>query len=266
MPETRAQPEPGHEGLPEYVGGAYFDRHRDRHGDDAGFKTAQFLKLFGPLAAEHGWRIRAYADVGCGCGFETRAVLQGLRRLGHSVSQAWGYDVHPAVDSIPSETGLRFVHGDFTATTEVVDLVTLFDVFEHIPDPLGFLRAVAERCRYLGLHVPLDNNLNHSLRDRYRSKLRDPGHLVFLDACQALSLLSCAGMRVVEYAYTPGFRVPSGRRSRLARLARIPRSLIWWFSPWLLSKTLGGVSLLILAETSKGWSRGSSPGTDGSLR
>jgi hypothetical protein len=92
------------------------------------------------------------------------------------------------------------------------------------------------------------------VRNRYQSKLLDPGHLLFLDACQALSLLSLAGLRVLRYAYTPGFTVPSGTRSPLARLARGPRALIWWLSPWLLSKTLGGCSLLVLAETRMGWS------------
>lgn len=254
MTEERIQRESGYEGLPEYVGGTYLDRDRSRPCNDSGFKTQQFLALFGPLAAKQGWSIRTFADVGCGRGAETRALMDGLRKLGHPVSEAWGYDVHPELDSLPSRTDLHFVRGDFTQTKQMVDLVLLFDVFEHVPDPTGFLRAVGDRCRCLALHIPLDNNLNHSARNLYQSKLLDPGHLVFLDVCQALTLMSLAGLRVLRYAYTPGFRVPSGARSALARLARVPRTVIWWLNPWLLSKTLGGCSLLVLAETPMGWS------------
>jgi hypothetical protein len=254
MSSTPSRSADRYDGLPEYSGGAYFERDPGRHGEDAGFKADRFLRLFAPLAVERGWCVRTYADVGCGCGLETRAILDGLRRAGHPVSEAWGYDVHPGVESISSAADLHFVRGDFTAVGPLVDLVTLFDVFEHVPDPIGFLRGVAARCRYLGLHVPLDNNLNHSLRDRYRAKLSDPGHLVFLDAPQALSLLSLSGLRVIRYAYTPGFRAPSGGRSLPARIARVPRALIWRLSPWLLSKTLGGANLAVVAETPSGWS------------
>jgi SAM-dependent methyltransferase len=256
MSNARSQRADGYEGLREYSGGAYFDSAPDRHAEDAAFKVQHFLRLFGPAAAERHWCVRSYADVGCGAGVEVRAVLHGLRGAGYPVAEAWGYDIHPGVGSIASDDEVHFVRGDFTRSGHPVDLVTLFDVFEHVPDPIGFLRSIAERCRYLGLHIPLDNCVSHSLRDRYGAKLRNPGHLVFLDACHALNLLSYAGLRAVRYAYAPGFRAPSGGESALARFARLPRSMVWRISPWLLSKTLGGCSLLVLAETPTGWSHG----------
>lgn len=244
------------DGLPEYSAGKYHNLHPDRHSEDARFKSEQFLSVFCPTARERGWKIERYADVGCGSGNAVHAIVADLRAHGHPVSEAWGFDVFPEVEGIESDAGVRFVCGDFTRSGERMDLVTLFDVFEHVPDPIGFLRAVGERCDYVSLHIPLDNTFNHSVRDRYASKLSDPGHMIFLDTPQALSLLSYSGLRVIRYAYTPGFRTPSGTRSLLARLARVPRELVYSVSPWLVSKLLGGCSLMVIAETRTGWSKG----------
>jgi SAM-dependent methyltransferase len=241
--------------LPEYSTGAYYMHDPGRHAEDAAFKAAQFLRLFAAVAKARDWVVRSYADIGCGSGAVAEAVLSGLRASGQPVEQAFGYDLFPGVEAIRPGSNVRFVRGDFGSSGDFVDLVTLFDVLEHVPEPVDFLRDVGSRCDYLGLHLPLDNNLNHSIRDRYAAKLMNPGHLIFLDAPQALSLLAMAGLRVVRYAYTPGFEAPSGARSRLARLLRLPRKALYELSPWLLSKTLGGCSLMALAETQTGWKR-----------
>lgn len=238
--------------LPEYSTGAYYELDPDRHSEDAAFKADRFLRAFRAGAVSRGWRIETYADVGCGSGAVVRAVASGLRSLGQPVHAACGYDVYPGVESIASEAGLRFVRADFVSSAARVDLVTLFDVVEHVPDPIGFLRQVGVRCDHVGLHIPLDNNFNLAARDRFASKLRDPGHLTFLDAPQALTLLCLAGLRVVYYAYTPGFLAPSGGLSWRARALRLPRHALFRVSPWLLSKTLGGCSLMVLAETATG--------------
>ncbi len=242
-------------GLPEYADGSYYDLDPGRHGDDAAFKAAAFLRLAAPVMATRGWKIGSYADVGCGSGLAVHAVLEGLRQAGQDVGEAWGFDVHAGVEGVGSAKGVRFRRGDFAAADVQADLVTLFDVVEHVPDPVGFLKAVAARSDYVGLHLPLDNSIHQALRNRWRAKLTSPGHLVFLDPAQALALVTLAGLRIVDYAYTPVFRAPSGGDSRLARLARLPRAMLYAVSPWLLARTFGGCSLMILAETRTGWAR-----------
>lgn len=238
----------------EYKEGSYF-ANPFRHAEDGAFKTDCFLRAFVPLARRNRWRTDSYVDVGCGSGEVVRRVSRGLRAAGFGVDKVKGYDVSPHVHELAGE-GIEYVFGDFAQSEDSADLVTLFDVVEHVPDPIGFLREVAQRTDVLVLHIPLDNTFNNALRNRFRRLLRDPGHLFFMDTVSALNLVALAGARVVEYDYTFAFLSPSGHRSVLSRIVLPGRWLFAKLSPWLLSRTLGGVSLLVIAVTRRGLKNG----------
>lgn len=237
--------------VPLYTSGRYFSDPR-RHAEDAEFKSAGFLRIFPRFAARHGVRVNSYADVGCGSGDVVRLVADGLRRQGHELQRVQGYDVSPHVEGLCDE-GIEYVRANFGDTRELVDLVTLFDVIEHVPDPVEFIRAAARLSKIMVFHVPLDNSLNNAVRNKFRRKLLDPGHLIFLDAASALNLLARAGLRVMDYEYTFSFLAPSGHTSILSKIAFPLRYLLSRLSPWLLSRTAGGASLMVVAVTSNGW-------------
>jgi len=235
---------------PMYSKGAYFE-DTQRHSADAQFKADNFLKLFLRFAARRSMTLRSFADVGCGSGDIARLLAATLRQKGFDSIEFKAYDVSPHVAHIKHD-GVEYINGDFCASDETVDVATLFDVFEHVPDTIEFIKSVAQRCKVLGLHIPLDYSLNVAVRDLFRSKLDDPGHLVFMDTVTALNLLALSGLRVVDYEYTFGFNVPSGRSSLRSKLAFPLRYLLARTSPWLLSKTLGGASLIVIAVTPRG--------------
>jgi len=248
---------------PFYSEGKYFSNPR-RHSEDSDFKADSFLKLFVPLAKSKKWDINSYADVGCGSGGVTELVSKGLRDAGFKLNISYGYDLSPHVTTLQSESVL-YVRKDFCQTNQVVDLVSLFDVFEHVVRPIDFLRDVMERARIVVLHIPLDNTLSNAYRDKFRSMLNDPGHLIFMDSINALNLCSLAGLRVIDYRYTFGFRAPSGHRSLLSKLVFPLRLLLSWISPWLLSRTTGGASLLVVALSPLGLSALSHMNYDGEV-
>lgn len=245
-----------HRTLPEYTSGAYM-LDPSRHSEDSVFKARCFLRALEAVHRSRNWRIRSIADVGCGSGAAIGHIVDGLDQIGLTIEKSLAYDVYPEVAQ-KTNPRTRFIHGDFAADGEDVDLVTLFDVFEHVPDPLNFLHQVASRCNYLGLHVPLESNWTCGLRNKYNSRLHQPGHLIYLDVENALTILSLAGLRTVHFEYTPAFMAPSGGQSVVARLFRLPRRVAFSVSPWALSKTLGGCSLMVLAETPRAWT--SEPG------
>lgn len=243
-------PTPAHQD--EYRSGAYFV-DASRHSADAIVKAQMFVKLLRRNLAPGD--IGAMADVGCGSGAATIAVAASLREAGFRMSEAVGYDVSPHVSGL-QDAHVRFVHEDFTLGSRRFDLVILFDVVEHVPDPVGFLKQVSRRATYVGLHIPLDDSMNCSARNLYRANLKDPGHLIALDTVSALNLLAFAGLRVLDYEYVLGFREASERVSLQAKCVYPFRAVLAALSPWLLAKTLGGVSLMALCrvpdETSAG--------------
>lgn len=236
---------------PLYASGRYF-ADPSRHAGDAAFKAATFVSLLRRAIDLGTWPVHSYADVGSGSGDAARLVAKGLRDAGSPLVTATGYDVSPHIQHLPPADGVQYVNADFASAGEAVDLVTLFDVIEHVPEPSEFLKRIARRCRIVGLHIPLDDSVNTAFRDLFRHKVKDPGHITFMDGVTALNLLAGAGLRVLDYQYTMAFEAPSGRSS-LASKAAIPlRRVLARISPWLLSKTLGGASLMVIALTADG--------------
>lgn len=229
-----------------YRSGAYFEDPR-RHADDAALKVQVFRSIFERLPNATVGRITRYADVGCGSGEVAVQTARVLREAGQPLGLAQAYDVSPHVAQLRLE-GVEPRHADFTTEAGTFDLVTVFDVAEHVPNPAAFLGKIAAKARLVAVHLPLEDHLNWNLRGRHRARLKDPGHLLVLDFASALNLVTCAGLQVLDYAYTPGFEAPSGRASRLAQLLTPARRLLANKSPWLLSKTLGGMSLMVLAR------------------
>jgi SAM-dependent methyltransferase len=243
----------GHEGSkidPRYSTGDYFS-DPTRHSADADFKATNFLKVFLPFAKRNNLQIESIVDVGCGTGDVVKKIADKLASHGFERLKAKGYDVSPHVLNTRHE-GVEYILGDFCESDEFVDVATLFDVFEHVTDTIEFLRSVSERCKVACFHIPLDYSLNQAIRNGFKSKLEKLGHLIFLDAVSALNLLALSGLRVVDYQYTFGFLAPSGHLSTLSKLALPFRYLLARISPWLLSKTLGGANLMVIAITPKG--------------
>lgn len=233
-----------------YASGAYF-KDADRHSEDAAFKVQELLNVFDPLAQLRGWQIESYADVGCGSGHVVSGLRQALLTRGHPLQQVQGYDVSPHVASLTRE-GVELVHGDFSTADTRVDLVSLFDVFEHVLDPMDFLKRISQRAKLVALRIPLDHTLNNSLRDWFKKGMANPGHILFMDPVFALNILTLSGLRVLDYSYSFGFNAPSGHSTRLSKVARPARAALAKLSPYVLSKTLGGASLVVIAAPSTG--------------
>ncbi|MHC4116041.1 MAG: class I SAM-dependent methyltransferase [Planctomycetota bacterium] len=233
-----------------YSKGDYFSDVR-RHSEDAKFKANNFLKLFLPFLEQNNLSINSFVDVGCGSGDIAKIIADSLNVNRSDLIKFKAYDVSPHVKDIRNE-GIEYICGDFCQSDEFVDVVTLFDVFEHVPDTIEFIKAVSQRCKIIGFRIPLDNSINVAIRNKFRSKLQNPGHLLFMDSVFALNLLALSGLRVVDYEYNFGFLAPSGHSTVLSKIVFPLRYLLAKISPWLLSKTLGEASLIVLAITPRG--------------
>jgi SAM-dependent methyltransferase len=235
---------------PIYSDGTYFANTR-RHSEDATFKADKFLKIFFRFVKRYALEVNSFVDVGCGSGDILKSIADSLRVNGFNSAVFKGYDISPHVVNVKND-GVEYICGDFCESDEYVDVVTLFDVFEHVPDTIEFIKKVSKRCKIVGFHIPLDCSWNFAIRNKFHSSLHNPGHLVFMDIASALNLLALSGLRVVDYDYTFSFFAPSGHNTLPSKIMFPLRCILAKLSPWLLSTTCGGASLIVIAVTPLG--------------
>ena len=229
-----------------YIDNSYRRQNPRWHAEDSPWKAEQILAML----AKHRLEPKTVCDVGCGAG----VVLSCLEEaLGGDVRYS-GYDISPDAIALCREPGKRaqisFFEGDFLALdTEVFDLLLLIDVFEHVEDYMGLLRALSGRARYFIFHIPLDLHVSSVIRSRPIIEAREAvGHLHYFTRETALATLADTGFLVVDEAFTAG-GLELDRFSLATRLARFPRRFLRRLSPQAAARWLGGFSLLVLAKT-----------------
>ncbi len=218
---------------------------------DASFKIGELKKLLDTSRQFPSlFPLTRVADVGCGSGYITYLLEEMCSQNGYGDVCVVGYDVHPDILSYQGNEKVEFVHGDFCAMdVTMFDLAILFDVIEHVPAPIEFLRQVAVRSRFVALHIPLDDSIFSWLRLIPLKNLFHPGHLLVMDTAAALNVVAIAGLRTLNFRYCPAFQAPSGSATREQKFIKPLRSLLYRFNPYLLQKMLGGVSVMLLAAS-----------------
>jgi hypothetical protein len=111
------------------------------------------------------------------------------------------------------------------------DLVILSDIIEHVPDDLRFLSAVKEISSYVLINLPLEKCYKNRNR---KYGMEDPsGHLRCYDKKEALSLISKAGLNIIN-CFTENalkdkdiFKLYLKERAERLRNKSLPKRLFW---------------------------------------
>ncbi len=231
----------------QYGDGRYLAKVPGWHASDAPWKAA----LVRQMLEKHGLRPRSIADVGCGAG----AVLRILDASLPAHVELTGYDVSPDAIALcgPHAGGrLRYRQADFVREPGVrADLVLLLDVFEHVPDYLGFLERLRERAEWFLFHVPLDLSVQALRRDSawLLEQRRRYGHLHYFSRATALATLRELGYAVEDWQYTDDQQTwdPAGLSWKGRALYELRRRLARR-APDLAAQLFEGFSALILAR------------------
>jgi len=184
----------------QYVDGIYLDKVQDWHLSDSPWKAANVYRMI----EKHHLPINLIYDIGCGVG----GILVELQKKMNTNVKFVGFDISPQaiVRAKPKENlYLKFYNEDFLdVVTPPPDLLLLLDVFEHIPDYIGFLEALRKRVDWIIFHIPLDFNAKAAIRkSRWMLYMRQQyGHLHYFTKETAIATLSDIGYDVVDYFYT----------------------------------------------------------------
>lgn len=226
-----------------YVDGSYLASNPTWDEEDSHWKAEQIHTLL--------YRNRidpsSIVDLGCGAG----GVLASLHGM-YPRARLYGFDLSPQAIAMAKRhagTAIQFSASDPLSDPERFDVLIAADVFEHVPDYLGFLAKCQRKASYKVYHVPLDMHVSAILRDAHIRQRNNVGHLHYFTASSALATLRDTGHEVIDHFYTCGaldlFRThPSLRRA----LANLPRLVLSKFSIPLTAKLLGGYSLIALCR------------------
>jgi SAM-dependent methyltransferase len=187
------------------------------------------------------------AEVGCGSG----EILVELHKR-RPDSKLVGFDVSPQAYEICSPkkaSGLDFKLADLTVTpTDPFDVLLAIDVFEHVPDYMGFLRSLKGKGRHTIFHIPLDLSVQALLRGSSYPILRQQtGHLHYFFKYTALATLQDCGFEIVDWNYTRSSQELPGKSLR-TKIANLPRRMMQTVSQDLSARLFGGYSLMVLTR------------------
>jgi len=230
-----------------YTSGEYLEKTRTWHAEDSPWKAAQIIKLI----SSNSLHPANIAEIGCGAGgilgkLSENEYLRGV--------QFKGYEISPQAIELSKKMEserVKFFCQDLLSETnaEYFDILLAIDVFEHVPDYLGFLNMCRTKAKYKIYHIPLDIHVSSVLRNSFISGRHTMGHLHYFVADSAIATLKDTGHEIVDYFYTNAvFGLFKQHPSFKKAVANVPRWLLSKFSLQFTARVFGGYSLLVLTK------------------
>ena len=224
-----------------YTDDTYLNKNPSWGVEDSAWKAKQI----GKILSRHNLRFKSVGEVGCGAG----EILKQLS-LVYPEADYSGFEVSPHAFELckQREAGnIHFFLKDLTQEEVYFDALLCLDVFEHIEDYFGFLRAIKSKAVYKIFHIPLDISVLSVLRSLMMKARADLGHLHYYSKETAIATLEDCGYEVVDCNYTTGF-VDLPAKHFKTRISRWPRRLLYAISPDWCASLFGGCSLIVLAK------------------
>lgn len=161
------------------------------------YKVARYRKILGRLF-EDAWRRGqplSWVDVGAGYG----EVVEAVGTLAPAGSNVEGREPMEHKAAAARARGLPVVHGYLTPDHDKVDVVSVVDVFSHIPDFASFLELIRAVLKPGGeVFIETGNLADLGTRAEFPGELGLPDHLVFAGEAQLRAFLERAGFEIVR--------------------------------------------------------------------
>ena len=223
----------------QYADGTYLAKHPMWHAERSPWKAAHVLRGM----REAGVKPRSICDVGCGTGLALAEVISQLPAgtVGVGFEPSPLAPLHPRAAEV-----IELRREDATCAEAHFDVALMLDVFEHVPDYLGFLRSCRHLADHFVFHIPLEISAFTVLSGRLGGSRAALGHLHQFTRRTALDALREAGYVPTNWHYTksgwdgPGKR-PWSRINLFRRAAAV-------FGLSFAERLTGGLSLLVVAD------------------
>lgn len=230
-----------------YTSGEYLENTGSWHTEDSAWKAEQIRRLL----IRHDLGSQHVAEIGCGAG----GVIEALAATPELPAQSWtGFDISPQAIELARYQGAGQVEYHCRdlldpANDQHFDLLLAIDVFEHVPDYMGFLERLRRSADYQLYHIPLDLHVSSVLRGAFISSRASIGHLHYFSEESALATLVDTGHEILDVVHTSsGIDLLRTHFTLRRAAANIPRWLLSRLSVRWAARVLGGYSLLVLTR------------------
>jgi len=147
-----------------YTDGKYLEVTQTWHSEDSPWKARQIKKIIDKNCLQPS----NIAEVGCGSG----AILDELSKLpGFQDALFEGYDISPQAIEIAKRIEndrVAFFQEDILKNNEKeFDVLLVIDVFDHVPDYMGFVERCRVKAKYKIYHIPLDIHVSSVFRNSF---------------------------------------------------------------------------------------------------
>jgi hypothetical protein len=231
----------------------------------AQYKSTLMWDLYGKYIMRELGQVNSYADIGGCFGFGANAMAFHISKSQNNYPETkvfeiasdfitTGKQVFPYIDFIQQK------FNTWEGNPSIFDLVTLFDVIEHVSNPEVFLSEMALRTRLALLNTPMETTGEWlgGTPPTEQGENHPDGHINFFTPKSYVNLLKKSGLEIVSKQLVPSI-VPFGTRRILAPeissgLGTIKSSVITALShsviPYtFLRKVVGGGNFLCLVKS-----------------
>lgn len=170
-------------------------------------RTATSYKVSSLCALLQELRPKRILDFGCGLGDALDLLATKFQ-----VTEAIGVDISSTMIEYAKRQfpKYRFIQGGIESLKNIqVDLLTFFDVLEHISDIPATLEAAKQSATYIGIGIPLEKTWPISLLNRFHLKEKksrlyySEGHLYEFNRSEVDTTLKGAGLQILEANISP---------------------------------------------------------------
>ncbi len=168
-------------------------------------KSMLAYKLYGKRIMKELGEIKTYTDIGGCFGFGANAMAYNISRHQGHYPDTKVFEISPDFITMGKILFpyIDFIEGEFdkwSGTPPVFDLVTLFDVVEHLPSPEHFLREVSKRARYILLNTPMETTgeWRGSRPLTKPGEFHPDGHINFYSPKVYRDLLRDSGLEIIK--------------------------------------------------------------------
>jgi len=220
----------------------------------AQYKSTLLWDRYGDTVLKNLGKCQDYADIGGCFGFGANAMRYQIFRTQGLYPVTKVFEISPDFVSIGKQLFpyIEFIETDFCSydgVPEVFDLISLFDIIEHIQKPEEFLVAVAKRTKFALIKTPMETSGDWfgAKPPSNQGKYHEDGHINFFTPKKYLELLDQSGLELISGKFLKSI-VPLGADRILVPERNISKKslfkkglkMIYDLSPYPLTRKLIG--------------------------